>query len=163
MRTYNRNAAVAYAKRWYNERNPEYYDFEQLGGDCTNFISQCLYAGAGEMNWTPDTGWYYASLNNRSPSWSAVEYLHTFLVNNTGDGPRGHEAALQVAEIGDIVQLSFDGIVYSHSLLVIETGFSPTKQNTLVAAHTYNAVDRPISSYMFQSMRLIHISDEVGQ
>ena len=29
-------------------RNPAYLDFHGLGGDCTNFVSQCLYAGAGD-------------------------------------------------------------------------------------------------------------------
>lgn len=28
-------------------RSPAYYDFSRIGGDCTNFASQGLYAGAG--------------------------------------------------------------------------------------------------------------------
>ena len=56
---YDRDAAVAYARRWALSRNPLYYDFEDIGGDCTNFASQCLFAGAGVMNFTPVTGWYY--------------------------------------------------------------------------------------------------------
>ena len=51
--TYDRAKAVAYAERWALSRNPRYYDFEDIGGDCTNFASQCIYAGAGVMNWTP--------------------------------------------------------------------------------------------------------------
>ena len=54
--TYDRAKAVAYAERWALSRNPRYYDFEDIGGDCTNFASQCIYAGAGVMNWTPVTG-----------------------------------------------------------------------------------------------------------
>ena len=42
---YNREVAVAYARRWALGRNIAYYDFENIGGDCTNFASQCIYAG----------------------------------------------------------------------------------------------------------------------
>ena len=52
------------------------------GGAYENFVSQCIYAGAGVMNFTPDTGWYYISLSQRSPSWTGVEFLYDFLVNN---------------------------------------------------------------------------------
>lgn len=44
---YNRGKAVAYALEWAMSRNPAYLDFEELGGDCTNFASQCLLAGGG--------------------------------------------------------------------------------------------------------------------
>ena len=50
MLRYNRRAAVAYAHRWAFRRNPVFYDYEGLGGDCTNFASQCLYAG----NWSDE-------------------------------------------------------------------------------------------------------------
>ena len=42
---YNRELAVAYAHRWAYGRNPEYFDFQGIGGDCTNFASQCIYGG----------------------------------------------------------------------------------------------------------------------
>ena len=32
---YNRTAAVEYANRWAYFRNPEFYDFSAIGGDCT--------------------------------------------------------------------------------------------------------------------------------
>ena len=37
---YNRELAVAYAHRWAYGRNPEFFDFQGIGGDCTNFASQ---------------------------------------------------------------------------------------------------------------------------
>jgi hypothetical protein len=74
-RGYDRESAVQYARRWALGRNPAYYDFENIGGDCTNFVSQCLYAGAGIMNYTPVYGWYFNSLSDRTASWSGVEYL----------------------------------------------------------------------------------------
>lgn len=61
MLPYQRVAAVAYARKWALGRNPVYYDFQNIGGDCTNFASQCIFAGAQVMNWTPVFGWYYGS------------------------------------------------------------------------------------------------------
>ncbi len=43
---YNRNAAIGYANQWYNSRNWRYNDFTSSGGDCANFVSQCLIAGS---------------------------------------------------------------------------------------------------------------------
>ena len=39
---YDRQKAVDYALTWALDRNPKFYDFSSLGGDCTNFISQCI-------------------------------------------------------------------------------------------------------------------------
>ena len=41
----NIKAEIEYARRWAFSTNPAYYNFENIGGDCTNFVSQCLYAG----------------------------------------------------------------------------------------------------------------------
>ena len=39
---YDRLHALKYAQKWALERNPLFYDFADIGGDCTNFVSQCL-------------------------------------------------------------------------------------------------------------------------
>lgn len=46
---YRRDKAVAYADEWWNEPNPRFLSFEV---DCTNYISQCLFAGGAPMNYT---------------------------------------------------------------------------------------------------------------
>ena len=43
--SYNGQAAYNYAQRWANDRNPKYHDYSNEGGDCANFVSQCLIAG----------------------------------------------------------------------------------------------------------------------
>ena len=149
---YDRAAAVAYARRWALSRNPAFYDFENIGGDCTNFASQCVYAGAGVMNPTPVTGWYYRSAGDRTASWTGVEYLRNFLVGNRSVGPYGHEVSRAEAQPGDIVQLGTSGGDFYHSPVI--TAVSP---QILVAAHTYDALDRPLSSYNYSRARFIHI------
>ncbi len=149
---YNRAAAVAYARRWALGRNPAYYDFEEIGGDCTNFASQCIYAGAGVMNYTPETGWYYISVNDRTAAWTGVEYLYNFLVTNRPVAPYAHRVSQQEIQPGDIVQLGRrDGSFY-HTPVILSV-----RPQILVAAHTYDALDRPLSSYNYDQVRFIHI------
>ena len=56
----------------------------RFGGDCTNFVSQCIYAGSNVMNYDKNNGWYYNNTNDRAPSWSGVEFLYNFLTKNKG-------------------------------------------------------------------------------
>ena len=43
---YQRERAVEYARRWALDRNPLFADFSGIGGNCTNFVSQCVLAGS---------------------------------------------------------------------------------------------------------------------
>lgn len=149
---YNRDAAVAYARRWALDRNRAYYDFEKIGGDCTSFASQSIFAGSRVMNYTPVTGWYYRSASDRSASWSGVEYLYKFLVSNRSVGPYAHEVSQSEARPGDIVQLGTDAGDFYHSPVI--TAVIP---EILVAAHTYDALDRPLSTYIYDIARFLHI------
>lgn len=154
---YDREKAVAYAHKWALQRNPQYFNFDGMGGDCTNFISQCIYAGCGIMNYTPVMGWYYISPKNRTAAWSGVEFFYHFITTNQGNGPYGTELPLDRAELGDIIQLSFDGIKYTHALLIVSLETEPTVSNIMVNAHTYDAASRPLNTYFYQALRLIHI------
>lgn len=155
---YNRLKAKEYAKKWAYSRNPSYYNFDSIGGDCTSFISQCIYAGSGIMNYTKNTGWYYNSVNDRTPSWSGVEFLYKFLINNKEVGPRGRIADLEELQIGDIIQLSFDGTKFEHTLIIVNTQEILTLDNIYTASHTYDSYNRRVSSYTFKDIRFIHIN-----
>lgn len=144
--------AVRYAGRWAYSRNPEFFNFDGIGGDCTNFISQCIYAAGAVMNYTKDTGWYYVSLNNRAAAWSGVEYFYKFMINNKSVGPFGHEVALSEIKTGDVIQLGSSAGFY-HNLLVVDVKDS----QPLVAAHTYDTYARELSSYVFQKARALRI------
>lgn len=158
---YNRLAVVEYARKWALARNPKYYNFDKVGGDCTSFASQCIHAGSRTMNYTKDTGWYYVNGNNKSPSWSGVEYLHQFLTNNKGIGPQAIETTQNKIEIGDIAQLSFEGEQFGHTLVIIKIENKFTLQGIKIASHTFDSLDKPISEYNFQKIRWLHI-ERVG-
>lgn len=149
---YNRMAAVEYARKWALSRNPVFYDFEKLGGDCTSFVSQCIFAGANVMNYTPVMGWYYRSASDRTASWSGVHYLYNFLANNRSVGPYGHLSTEREIQMGDFVQLGNSNGQFYHSLIV--TAVSP---EIYVSTHSFDALDRPLSSYHFSKIRYIHI------
>jgi len=156
---YDRAAAVAYAHRWAFGRNPIFYDFEEIGGDCTNYASQCLYAGVGVMNFTPTYGWYYIDVDDRAPAWTGVEYFRNFLVRRQiSPGPFAKEAdGLQELLPGDFLQFNFKGEVFSHTPIIVAMGDPATPENTLVAAHSYDADYRPLSTYTYQEIRYLHI------
>ncbi|MBR4240870.1 MAG: amidase domain-containing protein [Eubacterium sp.] len=149
---YNREKAVAYAKKWVFERNPEYFDFEGLGGDCTNFASQCLYAGCGVMNFQKDFGWYYISLNNRAPAWTSAKYFYRFLIGNSGEGPIASARELHQLKTGDFISLKNESEIY-HTLIIVgfENGIP------LVAAHSADEYMRPLNAYDFKEAKGIHI------
>ncbi len=150
---YDRAKAIFYAQRWALRRNPAYLDFHGLGGDCTNFVSQCLYAGCGVMNDTPTYGWYYIDANHRAPAWTGVEYLYRFLTTNAGRGPYARETSREDIILGDIVQLGMPGEPYSHAALVVGM-----KDGELyVAAHTIDAWLRPLSAYRQPNRRFLHV------
>ena len=158
VKEYNRKKAIEYATRWAYKRNPKYYNFDSVGGDCTSFVSQCIYAGANIMNYKKHIGWYYNSSLDRTASWSGVEFLYNFLIRNKQIGPRGEIVDINNLQIGDIIQLKFLENRFSHSLIIVNK-----KGNTLdeiyIATHTEDAYYRRVSTYNFEDIRFIHIRD----
>ncbi len=144
-------AQIDYARRWAFRRNPAFYDFEDSGGDCTNFVSQCIYAGGAVMNYTRDYGWYYISPNDRAAAWSGVEYFYRFIITNKDVGPFGKQVVLPQAQAGDVIQLGSSKGFY-HSLFVLGTD-----GGIRIAAHSNDAFGKDLSDYDFELARCIHI------
>lgn len=156
IKLYDRQAALDYAKIWSFKRNPKYYDFSNIGGDCTNFISQCLYAACQTMNYTPTTGWYYNSTSSRSASWTGVTFLYQFLITNKTKGPFATEvSAPEFLLPGDIIQFGNPDKGWHHSLLVLSS--APTYDEVYIATHSYDAYNRLLSTYDFTMIRFLHI------
>ncbi len=150
---YNRSRAVEYAEKWALSRNPLFLDYTGNGGNCTNFVSQCLYAGSCMMNTTPIFGWYYYAADDRTASWTGVVYLYNFLTDNKGPGPYAREVMPDALMLGDVIQLGREGIGYYHTLIV--TGFSGNSY--LVSAQSDDAKDRPLDTYNYDYARYLHI------
>lgn len=120
---YRREEAAAYADRWWKDGNPE---FETFDVDCTNYVSQCLFAGEAPINYTGkrETGWWYKGFNGAqewwSFSWAVSDSLQRYL-----SGSRSHGLRAEVMErpeqlmLGDVIQYDWDGNgLYQHSTIV---------------------------------------------
>ena len=160
VKSYDRERALMYAQKWVFSQNPLFGNFRGIGGNCTNFVSQSIYAGACVMNETPTFGWYYRSADDRAPAWSGVEQLYDFLTGS-GDfqdqlleGPFATVATNRTqVEIGDVVQLANSSEDFYHTLII-----SALDGNEIfVCAHSDDALDRPLSSYPYASLRVLHV------
>lgn len=153
IKPYLRENALLYANRYAFSQNPIFGNFAGIGGNCTNFVSQCIYAGSCRMNYKPTFGWYYISMNERAPAWTGVDYFYNFITTNTDVGPFGRQATPDEMEVGDVIQLGRDGDGYYHTLLIV--GFEG--DDPLVAAQTDNALGRALSTYTYDFSRYIKI------
>lgn len=158
---YNRERAVAYARRWALDRNPLFADFTGRGGNCTNFVSQAVLAGSCTMNYTKDFGWYYVSIDDRAPAWSGVDFFYDFMTGapafatqNGGTGPFATEVERERAVLGDVIQYANANGDWYHTVMI--TGFDGDE--ILVSAQSNDALDRPLSSYTNAvEKRFLHI------
>lgn len=140
---YNPQQAVQYAERYWNGHNPAFLHFND---DCTNFISQCLWAGGMPMVFSnqPSRGWWYRRQGRRhtwSYSWTVAHIFYTLL---TKGGPSGKVVQVSSAEelsLGDVICYDFEGDGrFNHNTIV--TGKDSWGQ-PLVHAHTVNSRYRP--------------------
>ncbi len=155
---YDRRRAVSYALQWALSDNPMYYNFGEIGGDCTNFVSQCLYAGCRVMNYSDDNGWYYIDLDNRAPSWTGVEYLNRFLLTNEGTAVYGELCEPAQLLPGDVIQLrNSEGRLY-HTMIVSYIFYPGTPDSIFICSHSYDARNRRLSTYNYAQAVGIHIA-----
>jgi hypothetical protein len=167
-RDYNRYLAVSYANRWWNESNPTY---RHMGVDCTNFVSQCLYAGGAPMKYTGvrSLGWWYLPGNAGEPwsfSWSVANALRLYLTTARTGLRASKLAQASELQLADVICYDWNGDgVFTHNTIV--TGFDSNHQ-PLVNAHTNNSIHRawdyrdsyawtPRTQYEF-----LHIQDFFG-
>lgn len=151
IKPYNRLDAVSYAQKWALSKNPQFYHFGGIGGDCTNFISQCLLAGGGKMIYSVD-GWFYSSKDSRSPSWTSVESLASFLMNDS-QGLFATKREIEYLQEGDIIQLRQNIQRFNHSLIITKK----TKDEIFVSAHSNDALDKNLKDYIFLERVGLHI------
>ena len=153
---FDRNLAVNYALQYALVKNPQYHDYTNLGGNCTNFISQCIFAGAPQMN-TSNNGWYYYSVSNTTPAWANVEPFYNFATTNNKLGFFAKNTNINLCEVGDIIQLRFKNkTLFSHSLIITKImDYSP--KGILVCANSNDVKNKPLADYLYAELRILHI------
>jgi hypothetical protein len=165
---YDRMKVQGYANIWWNSHNPLYLFFEN--DDCTNFVSQCLFAGNAPMNYTGkrELGWWYQGKSGKeelwSFSWAVADSLRWYLSSNSHGW---HAFSVDLPEqlrIGDVISYDWDGKGrYQHSAIVTEID---AEGMPLVSAHTTNSKNRYWDyrdSYAWTSLtkyRFFHMPDQ---
>jgi hypothetical protein len=105
------------------------------------------------MNYTKVFGWYYKSSEDRTPSWSGVQYLFNFLIKNKSAGPYAEQVDTDKVEIGDVIQLGNEENNYYHTPVIV--GISD--DDIFVAAHSFDCYMRSLKSYEYKNIRFLHI------
>lgn len=125
----NRSAAQTYALNHVYNPSSNYPDYSNYGGDCTNFVSQCLEAGGwtkvndgnrySSYSWFHPVGSTMPSESLRSASWTSASYLYNFL-NANSDRAVPASYPLSSYEIGDVVQLYSTSYspAWHHSMII---------------------------------------------
>ncbi|MGL4336404.1 MAG: amidase domain-containing protein [Turicibacter sp.] len=154
MNEYNRKEAVSYAKKWALGRNRQFHDYENYGGDCTNFISQCIFSGGIPFDSVGSDmvkKWYWYSDSVRTPSWtSATSFRRYLLSNNVQDthnfGIYAKSSSFYEVELGDLVQKKVDGVI-THTMIITGIIFNENDEITdyLLCQHSDDYLDIPLS------------------
>ncbi|MFO1442644.1 amidase domain-containing protein [Bacillus sp. Bva_UNVM-123] len=132
---YDRLKAVQYAERWWNSYNPAYKTFEV---NCTNYISQCLYAGGAPMRGHPNRGQgWWTTNSNWSYSWSVANAMKNYLPHSK-IGLRAKEVSSpKELLLGDVICYDFQGDGrFDHTTIVTA---KDADGMPLVNANTYNS------------------------
>ncbi|WP_052807285.1 amidase domain-containing protein [Risungbinella massiliensis] len=136
---YEREQAVAYANTYWQNYNPQ---FKRFSDDCTNFISQCLFAGGMpiEVSASKSRGWWYRGIGQRaiwSYSWTVANSLYWYLRKR--DGVKVVPKATDL-RLGDVICYDWEGDgKWNHNTMV--TGFNENGE-PLVNAHTRDSQAR---------------------
>ena len=123
--TYNSTNAVNYAKKYWNNYNPNYRNFNSVGGDCANFVSQCLKAGGLKTDGT----WNCYSL-----AWVNCQAQLNYLKS------QGYKATdwakASDLQVGDVVYY-YNGSTICHTAICTKVA----NGQAYVTAHNKNHVD----------------------
>ncbi len=141
---YLRNAAYGYAMNWWSTRNPHFNDFTGSGGDCANFVSQCLMAG-GMSLWRGTNGGGYGvypdadrPTTNSNGTIPYCDYLHLHLTRYQAVDyhyvVEGVNASIPAdTQVGDAVIFgTAAGDKWSHAMIVVGVGAT----DITLAGHT---------------------------
>ena len=140
--SYNRESAAKYAMKWALSRNSAYRDYEEWGGDCTNFISQCVHAGGIPFDHNGNNilkQWYWYSDISRTPSWTGAEPFYKYIIGNNSKDTQNFG-------IGDIVQLVYEDNLAYHNMIISDIILDGDfLVDYLICQHTYDLLNYPLS------------------
>ena len=150
----DRAAAVSYANAHADTRNPNYADYTSRGGNCQNYVSQCLAAGGAQLDNSGDQQW-----NTGAASWISVSNFRRYLQNNTGAGLVARlDAPYDTGEPGDVIQMGFVN-TGKHAMLVtgLITDETGATVDYYICSNTCNWRNMPMSAHWYTDQTLIKV------
>lgn len=157
---YNREEAVTYARQWAGERNPQWQVYDGMGGNCMNFVSQCLYAGGIPMDDSGTAQWYWYSDSNRVPAWTGVSAFREYARSNTSYGLSAQVGASYYSgETGDVILMSTNAR-YHHAVIISQVVRNESGETVdyLICSNTGNYRDFPAAAYVYPEQELVRIA-----
>lgn len=164
--TYDRGKAAAYADKYWKDPNPDYLYFDV---DCTNYVSQCLFAGGGPMIYTDkrELGWWYRGRVNGREEWSfswAVAHSLQYYLLTSRSGLRAEDAGdARRLELGDIISYDWNGDGrWQHSAVVTakdSNGMPLVNAHTVSSKHRYWSYQDSHAWTEQTRYRFLHIID----
>lgn len=128
---FNITEACNYAETFALKSNPNYKSFEDIGGDCTNFVSQILYAGGVKQTkaWSPYTN-----------PWINAEDLYLYLTTHKLADKLSTETSLTK---GCLIQFYTPqiGRFFHNGFITYEL----PNNDYLYCCHSYNKLNYPLS------------------
>ncbi|MDI6916818.1 MAG: amidase domain-containing protein [Thermoplasmatales archaeon] len=121
---YDRTATVAYADLYWETYNPDYGNYAGVGGDCANFVSQCLITG-GISLWRGSDGNGYGLKLYANQSGTLINCDH--LAANLNTYQRTFYSFIENCTAG--------GDLYRHAVIVVEGNGSGCKVNAHSSSH----------------------------
>ena len=166
-RSYDRQQALSYAEEWIGRRNGEWVDYGGNGGNCQNYVSQCLLAGGipmdreGERIWkwygdTPDQG---SGPSGRSASWTGVEEFREYAAQNEGFGlAAAVDSPYETGQPGDLIQMGFPDD-WNHVVMIADVVRDESGETVdyLIHSNTSDMRDFPASAYPLPCRSLTRI------
>lgn len=182
--TYNRDAAYNWAYTYWNNYSTAYVNLgaqKWEGGDCTNFVSQCVTAGGANNDKIGNYQWYYENKGTKqtkddkySWTWSTSKGFNYMILGNfkTNEyGPKGIEKTItgdlnystelgEFLTYGDVVQYQWSASSkLSHTAIIVNMIYNSSKDRyePVIAEHTYDSWSTPWTNNAYKTY-FIHIT-----
>ena len=156
---YDREAALDYLYEYCGKRNPRWYAYDAVGGNCMNFGSQVLLAGGIPEDEQGSAQWYWDDQYDLALSWINVGRFYDYCRDNYGYGlVADTEAGYYTGEVGDVLIVGYDD-EHRHTTIISDIVYDENGEavDYLISCNTTNYRDFPVSAYYYTFHRLIKI------
>ena len=167
---YSPDKGILYAKTFSKSYNPLFYS---APGDCSNFVSQCIWAAYGGYDFSSTKisyenirkkyrmvpGTWHGNEGGGTTNWESVENLYNFLCKEKAIGPNGiglnnkktfESLSPSSINLGDVLQFGSVNKRYSHSVYVTYINGNGNKYSDIyISQHTADLYNRNLLELIY--------------